>query len=215
MYNTQVSLDHYDFLKYCSEGRWCSYYKQVEEIINSRAKSVLLIGIGDGIVSNIISKICGDIEVTTFDFSYELKPDIYGDIRELSSHLERKYDTIVCCQVLEHLPFEEFDKVLSQIRMCLKDNGKLILSLPDSGAQIKLLLDIPRFPDIKFLCKIPKIWHKKFNFDGEHYWEINSTWMYSVTKIRKVINEYFVVENEYLVNNNSYHRFYIGTPLST
>ena len=214
MYNVQVSLEHYEFLKYVTEPRWCSYYKQIEEIINSKAKSVLLIGVGDGIVPYIISKICSDIKVATFDFSDELKPDICGDVRELSSYFDgvSEYDAIVCCQVLEHLPYDEFDKILYQIKMCLKESGKFILSLPDRGVKVRFLLHIPKLLDIKFLFNIPRIWCKKFIFNGEHYWEINSTWMQRSKKIRKVIDNHFVIEKEYLVEQNTYHRFYIGSP---
>lgn len=217
MYNVQVSLEHYEFLKYVTEPRWCSYYKQIEEIINSKAKSVLLIGVGDGFVPYIMRKICSDIEVTTFDFSNELEPDICGDVRELSSHFDGMggYDAIVCCEVLEHLPYDEFDKILSQIKMCLKESGKLILSLPDRGVKASFSLHIPKLLDIKLLCNIPRIWRNKFIFNGEHYWEINSARMYRSKKIRKVIDNHFVIEKEYLVEKNTYHRFYIGCPRVT
>lgn len=208
MYKIQVTDEHYDFLKYVHESRWCSYYKQIEEILLCKAKSILLIGVGDGIVPTIAHMINPDITITTFDFDSKLHPDICGDVRQLS-HSAGKYDAIICCQVLEHLPYAEFDQCLTQLGMCLKKAGTLILSLPDGGATIKFLMRLPLLPDFKFLHKIPRIWNSTFQFNGEHYWEVNIAKPYTSPQIRKVIGKHFKLEKEYLVENNPYHRFYI------
>lgn len=214
MKNVQVDSKHYKFSEYVGEDRWCSYYKQIEEIINCKAKSVLLIGMGDGLVPNVVSQICDDIKITTFDFAEDLNPDICGDVLELSSNANIQgggYDAVVCCQVLEHLPYEEFEKALRQINTCLKKSGKLILSLPDGGTEMAFSLRIPKFCKMSFFCRVPKIWRNTIEFNGEHYWEVNTARTYTARKVRKVIKSVFNLEKEYLVNNNHYHRFYIAS----
>lgn len=42
---------------------------------------------------------------------------------------ERKYDYIICSHVLEHICYPE--KLLSDIKGCLKENGQLIIALPN------------------------------------------------------------------------------------
>lgn len=211
MYNTQVSAGFYEFSKYVSEPRWSSYYKQIDEILHCNAKSVLLIGAGDKLVPQIVNIVSPLISIETYDFDSTLKPDIYGDIRELSNKVNgRKWDAIVCCQVLEHLPYTEFEGILSQLSHCLKENGKVIISLPDSGGTLEFHIHIPpRLLDINFLHKLPKLWRRDFKFGGEHYWEINSAKIYTIRKIRAAIKREFNIDKEYVVRNNTYHRFFV------
>lgn len=107
----QVGKEHYDFDKYIDEYRWSSYYLQIKNVMRKDIKKVLIIGVGDGIVPNIIKILNSQINVVTFDFAQDLKPDIYGDVRKLSLIVTEQFDAIICCQVLEHLPFEEFENV--------------------------------------------------------------------------------------------------------
>lgn len=129
--------DDYSFEIYMSDGRWSSYYRQIDEIkkieINEeRGLNVLVIGVGDGVVPLLIKLFC-NCTITTYDYDKELSPDITGDILELSKHTKEPYDIILCCQVLEHIPYPEFGKALAEIEVCLKENGRCIMSLPDSG----------------------------------------------------------------------------------
>ena len=70
MHNKQVTSEHYEFSKYVNEGRWNSYYKQIEEIINCDAKSSLIIGVGDGLVPYIINKVNPLIKIETYDLGF-------------------------------------------------------------------------------------------------------------------------------------------------
>lgn len=212
MYNTQVTSTHYNFIQYVTEERWCSYYNQMKEIISSGAESVLLIGVGDGLIPYIMSKVNPAIKIVTYDFDKRLNPDICGDVRKLSLQVD-KFDAIVCCQVLEHLPFDEFEGVLSQIGMSMNKGGKLILSLPDSGSTIRFWFRCPYIKEHNFLYKVPQMRKTEYQFDGEHYWEINGARIYTAGKIRKIIKKKFKIEREYLVNHNPYHRFYIAAPM--
>lgn len=209
----QVKRGHYDFTRYVKPDRWNSYYMQIKEIcehLSSTGGKVLLIGVGDGIVPYLLERIVQDIRVTTVDYAADLFPDIACDIRDLSKYILEKYDVILCCQVLEHLKFEEFGHVLSEFRKCIVQGGKLIISLPDSGILCAINISIPKFHIKNYIRKWCRWYKNDFEFNGEHYWEVNSAGRYSNKKIRKIIECYFKLEKVYLVPNNTYHRFYVA-----
>lgn len=206
--NIQVNKNHYDFMRYVHINRWCAYYQQINEVVNSGASKVLIIGIGDGIVADMIKNIEPDTIITTVDFDSELNPDICCDICELSNSVEKEYDAIVCCQVLEHLPFDKFLLCLTELKKCMTNRGRLILSLPDSGLPLDIKLHTAHI-HIRNIIKICHFWYKDFKFTGEHYWEINSAAKYSAHKIRKDIKKVFSIVDEYVFEYHTYHRFYI------
>ncbi len=68
---------------------------------------------------------------TTFDLDAEHKPDIVGDVTQISSYLEQqeiKPDVIIALEVLEHVP--EFRDAIEACRDALKVNGTLVFSTP-------------------------------------------------------------------------------------
>lgn len=203
----QVEKEHYKFLTYLDKARWNSYYHQIEEVLKNNSKSVLVIGKGDGIVPNILGEQVEEIKI--FDIAEDLQPDYLGNILELSNIVNKKFDSILCCQVLEHLPFEKFE-------CCISELGKIvdryvILSLPQHNISFSLNLKLPKIKSRTFKLLIPMCL-KRWNFEKhgreEHYWEIG-TKNYSLKKIRKTIEKYFFIKNEYTVDENLYHRFFI------
>lgn len=209
MRGRQVRSGHYAFESYVSNERWNSYYYQIRETLEcGDAKRVLVIGVGDGIMPDMIKRMNKEIQVDTFDVDETLNPDICGDIVRLSLKIKQKYDVIVCCQVCEHIMFREFDRILYELRNSIKiRGGKLILSLPVRYFPITFWLDVPKI-HFHFAKNITKFWERDFKFDGQHYWEIGPK-KYSKSRIRKKIMRYFKIVKEYHVPNNPYHYFYI------
>lgn len=209
MMTPQVERSHYNFLSYVHIQRWCSYYHQISEIIRVSPNRILMIGKGDDIVSDVVKSVLSDTTITTVDFDSALMPDICADVRKLSEALNgEKYDCIVCCQVLEHLQYNDFPLALNEIKQCMTEEGTLILSLPDSGLPLGIRINTPHIKSEKTI-KICHWWYKDFEFNGEHYWEINSAKPYSVKKIRRVVAGLFEIKKEFLANNNDFHRFFI------
>ena len=207
--NIQVNKEHYDFTKYVSLPRWVSYYIQVSEGLKSIGNNILYIGVGDNIVTNILRSF--GKKVTTFDFDSNLNPDICGSIIEIDSILNQKYDTIICCQVLEHIPFNLFEPTIEKISKCF--NEKIILSLPNNARWLKLDLKFPKI-NIKskkrFKRKFQKEWDINNQGKGEHYWEIDAKGsQYSKKNIDKIIEKYFTIKKNFVTYENTYHDFYI------
>ena len=150
----QVDKETYNFNNYVNAGRWQSYYHQLSEALLSGARSILYVGCGDRLVVDLIREIAPEVLVETYDFDESLKPDIVGDIREIGENCKDNYDCIICCQVLEHLPYECFEKILEQIHTCLNPGGCLVLSLPDRGRKLEFRVDLPGI-HLRYRCKLP------------------------------------------------------------
>lgn len=216
MAKVQVKKGHYDFIKYVSLARWNSYYYQIINALDESIHTILLIGIGDGVVVDTLRK-CGK-EVVTFDFDKSLNPDIYGSVTEIETILKKKYDCIMCCQVLEHLPFSEFEKVIEQFSHLV--NEKVIVSLPYCRKRIFLLnMFAPKIHTVHGKILIPQKLKHGFRFDveggGEHYWELGIEKKENSRKnVRKVLQKYMGIEKEFNPIENVYHVFYILKPKS-
>ena len=119
---------------------------------------------------------------------------------------------MLCCSILEHLPFDYFEKILKDIKDIT--NKRLILCLPYNGSYIanktvfNLLGHKKRF---KWCIHFKKILKKDYDIDKdgfhEHYWEVNVS-KYSKKVIDNIIKKYFSIE-EFIPNENPYHLFYI------
>ena len=199
----QVKTTAYNFPTYLGLDRWNSYYHQIEETLAFKPKSVLIVGKGDNVVGAILSQ--QGVKITTFDFDETLYPDIIGNVIDIESLLEgKRFDVILCCQVLEHLPYENFEKVLKQFSII---TDKVIISLPYASTCFKLDFKIPRITERRITLNIHNV-HKVFKPNEEHYWEIGFRG-YSKRRIKKDIETFFVIKKQFTAKYNHYHLFFI------
>lgn len=206
----QVDTSHYDFLSYVKQGRWNSYYQQIFEVLNCDGKDVLYIGAGDGIVTEILKKYGKNVK--TLDFDKNLKPDYVGSVTDIKKILgKNKFDVIICCQVLEHIPFSEFENTIKQLCKCSKE--ALILSLPNHNRRISFSFSIPKIKTHKkvllFKNHLTKPWDINKNGFGEHYWEIDAKGCPTRKTIKNIVKKYFASLNFYTLFENPYHMFFI------
>lgn len=132
----QVDKKHYNFLNYVDKPRWNSYYKQIEEVLKEENENVLIIGAGDKIVPNILKTKMDEVKI--FDIAEDLNPDYIGDILKVDNILEKNFDCVLCCQVLEHLPFDKFEKCIEKLEKITEK--KCIISLPQQYIRLGFLL---------------------------------------------------------------------------
>jgi len=197
--------EKYSFEDYVYFDRWASYWHQVNEVIKTKPKNLLIIGKGDGVVELIFKKYIH--EVKTLDIDEKLMPDFMASVNKMPFQ-DNSFETILCAEVLEHMPFDKFNDSLREIkRIC---NKNVIMSLPHFGPSIKFLLKTPFLKEIKISFKIP--FYKKHVFNGEHYWEMGKK-NYSCGKIRRIIKQYFKIEKEFVPFENQYHRFFVLTKI--
>jgi ubiquinone/menaquinone biosynthesis C-methylase UbiE len=173
----QVDLSHYFNKSYDTKEPFISYWHQIHEIILLKPKNVLEIGIGNGFVSKYLKE--RETEVTTLDIDKRLNPNIIGSLLELPFDNE-SFNIVTCYEVLEHLPYKDVSKALSEIYRV--SNSHVILSIPDINRVYRLNVQIPKIGEIKRLIPFPSREKPIHNFNGEHYWKIGKA-SYSSNRI--------------------------------
>ena len=195
-------------LNYLTKYRFASYWYQIKEVISSDPQSVLEIGIGPKIVSNYLSR--KNIKFVTLDIELQFEPQVIGSIANLPIQ-ELAFDTVMCCQVLEHFPFEELNKCLNELRRITKK--KLILSLPDKTPALSFLVRIPNLIFWDFLLPFPWAIRKHVDNFRRHYWEIGERGYPYKRLIKEIEKAGFSVDRTYRVPDFAYHRFFIASPV--
>ncbi len=205
----QVKEGHYKKWKYTTFSRFISFFYQIDSIAKLEGvHSILEIGPGSKLVADELKKM--GYSVTTCDFDASVTPDVVADVRTLPFK-EGEFDCVMACQVLEHIPFADFEKIMDDFAKITKKY--VIISLPNRSTTFELVLRIPfintlfkrNFFDwsIQFPVKFVG-----FEESGQHYWEIDF-WTTSRKKVRTVFERHFTVLKEFQPPMNKYHRFYV------
>jgi hypothetical protein len=199
----QVSGDFYNFADYVTVERWGSYWRQIAAVLRHKPESVLEIGPGMGVTTQMLRQ--AGVRVITCDHNPALGPDVAGDVRELDRLVAPKSVDLVCAfQILEHLPFEDFETALAAIGKVAR--RRVILSLPHFGYPVELR---GRFWKNRFNFALsrrlarPRTWA----FDGQHHWELG-TRGHSVKAVTAIIARHFRIERAYFCPEYSYHYFF-------
>ncbi|MCK5320163.1 class I SAM-dependent methyltransferase [Candidatus Parcubacteria bacterium] len=200
----QVNRLAYNFQKYCAIEKWCSYWHQINEIIKCKPTSVLEVGVGDGTVDRYLTDNT-DIKYASLDIADDLKPDIVGSVDEMPLP-DNAFDLVCAFEVLEHLPFEKFEKSLKEMQRV--SQKYVLISLPHWGRHFAFSLRLPYFRKIR--------WQHKFNlspmkhkFDRQHYWEIGKR-DFPLLKIKKSIkNSGYTILRDYICFESPYHHFFV------
>ena len=198
-FNPQVDYKFYDFENYVSWDRWQSYYAQIKCVSAKNPNSILVVGPGDGVVVAVLKSM--SFKVKTLDIDAASEPDYLASIDSASSVVNEKFDLVLCCQVLEHLPYDKFSQCLIELRSITRRH--LVLALPYRGYRLGAIFSLHKF-EIRFLQLVIPRFHRDYDFDGQHYWELGDK-SYSKAIVRSDIEHFFVIEREYFVKGNSYH----------
>lgn len=200
----QVNPDHYFNETYERKERFISYWHQIDEITKLYPKKILEIGIGNGFISKYLTG--KNFNIITMDIDKKLNPVITGSVSNLPFK-DNSFDVIVCCEVLEHLKYENFQKSILEIARV--SSAYIILSVPDVDVVCRFSVQIPVIGGLKLLIPIPIIIKPFHKFDGEHYWEIGKRG-YPIKRIIKDIQRTgLYVEKTYRVFEYPYHRFFL------
>lgn len=211
--NPQVEKSHYTFDTYSSERRYLSYYHQVKNVMHyidsENAKKILVAGKGDGVVPKILEAYSEmnklDLEIKTYDFAKDLQPDFLGDLMQIDKIIKEKFDVIICCQVLEHIPLQEAISVLEKMHDISR---AVVMSVPYKTITVRGTLKVPILKEFEFCVKIP-IWkNKKGMVDSRHYWELG----YSISladfkmKLRSIG---YTIKSSYVLKKDGFKYFFV------
>ncbi len=149
------------------KGRLCSYWHQVDEVMQLRAATVLELGTGAALVSRLL--LDAGVAVTTFDMGAQLRPDSIGSTLDIPVP-DQAFDVALCCQVFERLPYGQFVPALKELhRVC---RTGIVMSLPDMQSVNSLMLAFARH-HVELM--MPRLFARRTSwaFDGQHYWNLN------------------------------------------
>jgi len=141
---------------------WCQ--QKIMEGLLDPDDEILEFGVGSGFTANYLRS--KGYSVTTLDIDSDKKPDILGNIVDYD--FQQKFDHVLAFEILEHIPYDEFQLAIRNIRAITK--GYFFLSLPRCERRlIDFSLGLPKLPvfSFKLLIKGRKI--KSEN----HHWELD------------------------------------------
>jgi len=183
--------NHYDFKDYVTLSRWDSYYEQINAVLALKPVNILEIGLGTKLVYAVLKDM--GFQVIGFDNDPQLEPDFLGDITKLDDFFkEGQFDCVCCFQVLEHLPFSEFENTIKKI--CKISSKYVLISLPYAGFGVGMEIFCARRGEkrLSFDFRIPKLW-VKHRYIGMHHWEPGYHG-YSLRKIKKILLNHFEIK---------------------
>lgn len=196
-----MDVSHYA-AGYDTLERFASYWYQIQAVLRGSPKSVLEVGVGNAFVAGYLH---GRVpEVLTLDHDPALVPTILGSAERLPLR-DGAVDTVLCAEVLEHLPYETAIQALSEFSRVA--NRAVVLSVPDATPCMRVILPVPGRGERRLLVrrwwartpKSPRTAH-------EHYWELGLPG-HSPRSFREAIHSVgLTVERDYRIFENPYHR---------
>lgn len=198
----QVDKSNYRLDKYAFEERFVSYYWQLKETLALNPLSVLEVGVGDGVFGSFIKNNTA-VSYVSVDIAEDLRPDVVGSVLELP-FADKSFDVVCAFEVLEHLPFEQFECAL--VELCRVARTHVVISLPHFGPMLSFSLKIPFLPQLQFAVKLP--FPKKHVFNGQHYWEMGKQG-YPVSLIRSTLSSHAKLVRDFVPFWSSYHHFFV------
>jgi len=198
--------ESYYFQSYDTKERWMSYWYQINLALKTNSKKVLEVGFGNGTVSDCLKR--AGLEVTTVDIDAGLNPDHICSVTELTNIFKpNSFDAVLCYEVLEHIPFEYFEKALDELDHV--SNKFVILSLPYWGPQLSISLNASLIGTKSLCIKLPlPTKHRFHSYAPGHYWEIGLRG-YPLRKITKILKKRFTISERFVCPQNPYHLFFV------
>lgn len=198
----QVASSHYHRSGYLTDERWMSFYHQFTLVQQTHPERALEIGMGRGTVSRELR--AENITVVTLDIDPALAPDVVGSVTALPFP-DASFDTLLCAEVLEHIPWEQFPGALRELH---RVTGRfVVLSLPHWGITWSLFFKAPLLRPRFFFFKMP--WWRQHRWNGEHYWEIGKRGYPARRIARHILDAGFSILEDRVFPDDPAHHFYL------
>jgi len=205
--------EHYSS-KYVGGGRIFSFAHQIHSVKSFEPRTVMEVGAGGGMVTAALRSI--GFQVTTVDVQEDLRPDVLASVTELP-FTDGQFDVGLCCQVLEHLPFDSFVTALTELcRVCHRG---LVLSLPDVTRFVSIAWALPLFGSGRWSASLPKktsegLRRERLETSG-HYWEIGFPGASKAEVTKRIQSAGWTINRTWRVPELCWHRFFVLTPMGT
>lgn len=188
--------------QYYSRKRIVHQWTQVDLLSDLSVQKVLEIGPYLGLVTAMLRNAGYDVTTLDVDDRYADKAlsesieQIRGDVRNLPALglSDRAFDAVLCCETLEHLPYDQIPETLSQLA-AIKARY-LILSVPFMGNQLAFELyanahTISKYTGLKKFMGCKQFPKPKNTEEWEpHKWEIGYR-DYPLKHFRELVSQEF------------------------
>ena len=201
-----LGRDIYFAPKYFERTQLFSQAAQINAIHGFGVREILEIGPGNGFAAEFLR--AAGYKVDTVDVNLELNPTFVGSVLELDQIVAPySYDLVVCCEVLEHLPFASFPTALNQIAKATRKFA--FITLPQSKKFLFSLSGLLTVPSrgSRWFCFAPSLGRKNPIYEN-HHWELGWKPEHRISKICEIMSEKFHVEKVNAEPMNPYHVFF-------
>lgn len=204
-----VSDRHYG-VAYLYKERWFSFVYQVMALSGINPIRVAEIGVGPGVVGDMLRKTYPGCEYVSVDIDSRLSPTVCASVESLPFSAG-SFEATFCCQVLEHLPFDRFSVAIGELKRIT--TKRLVISLPDVSPFFYLRFSHSRrlFPWLWNGISLPNLFPRDHSFKehGQHHWEIGKTGF----PLRRIISELRAVGfsdiQHYRMTERAYWHFFV------
>lgn len=176
-FQSQFTLSQRQYLATVDFYTWTRHFHVVRDLCARVQGEVLEVGTGDGVVRRCVQPFVRGY--TVLDINEQLQPDILANLLEPQPALAARYDAVVCTEVLEHLPFDDLQRALSQLASFLKPGGELFLTLPHRKGHMLVVTPRQRLWKWRFpvgLTSLSEAYNRfvrrRIWIDPHHCWEI-------------------------------------------
>lgn len=189
---------------YITKDRWNNYWYQIDAVRTFKeAVSVLEIGPGGKIVADLLTKF--GFVVKTLDVNENVEPDYVASADNMPLE-DKSFDVVLAAEILEHLPFDKFDKTLAEMKRVAREG--VVISLPHAGYTFSFSLKVPLLKWKFGIAKIPHFWRTKTSI-SDHYWEAGLK-NYPLRKIESRIKKSgFKIIKKHIGHDDPAHVFFV------
>lgn len=189
-----------------NEGRFVDYWHTYKLACESGGQSVVEIGIGNGIVAWLLKE--SGLSCHTVDIEPALKPDTVADVRELPFD-DGQFDTAICCEVLEHLPFDQFVPALTELQRVTKHYA--VISLPHLIPAWYVIANLPLVGGVWASMQKPFVKRVEMTDHHEHFWSLGAKGCSDREVDAAIKASGWDIKKSYRPGFNKDHKFYLLT----
>ncbi len=198
---------HYD-VAYVRGARLHSFTHQMATVLGLEPSSMLEVGVGSRFVTESLRSL--GISVTTLDIEPSLEPDLLGSVSDIPAG-DDEFELSLCCQVLEHLPFDDFHQALEELRRVTR--RALVLSLPDVTRQVNAEISLPLVGRHRVSLDLTLFSRGEMGAERTeqlgHQWEIGYRGS-SLSRVRSIMGEAgWELAREWRVPEVPWHHFFL------
>lgn len=199
----QVEATHYRPSSYLTPKRMASIGYQLQLVATHfPAASVLEIGGGGGLARQLLRE--EGHEVLPIDLDPALRPDVVAALPDLPLRGDA-VDCVLCCQVLEHMPWEASRAALREMYRVARKGA--VISVPSVQRGVALVAFGP-VRDGSRAIELPALGASRIRNRREHHWELGAG--VSLAQFRAAIAEAgFAVAESFRPVTWMYHHFFV------